>query len=389
VSKRQKEVNRLNKKIFAGFMILMFFASMLVFVDFAQATITESYLYDNVVKKIKVSLCYSNGTVAENRSFRYNEYWYAKKFMYEYGTNFSSVVKPQSWPNGTGKFYIANGTEGIKGYSLVIGMEDSNEHHEGFEDLIITIDANVDNKNQYYMTFIDCIMGAGSWRKKVYHVYPNGTERLIFDYPTDKQRYAQEIGYLGCYACFEDYFFPEKTGGQGGTVYGSSEYSYQQLWDSEDVQGTASRLAALCYSGSPWQFSYNRTRFEEGNNNKWYFKVFNNDCYEVTLNASWQQQIGKYVIGFEDMSSQSQGSHDNYIDLVIEVVHIIWFQWYGGVWNVKKLEKKLDFIQCTGGMRKLVKWEATGLGQGGWTGIFGTSGYEKWKYNIALETINY
>jgi hypothetical protein len=400
----------LNKKLFALSLTIFTLLSMFSFLPLVQAytepdpNTVKNILWYDCLSSLYVKMYYWDGDSYEYFATRYFAFtndthpWYSKELMWNYGTTFDAVLKPNS------KYYNNTGYSNIYGYSLVVGFEDSDNQNEGFDDIVICVDANRahDDVVNWYLLFVDTLYCSSSYKLEVWnsdinkkiHDYPNGFTDSKSRWHDGKQQCAQD---LDEYGTFEDAFTPDYIDGGGpyGACGDSSDTGHWDniTYDAKSIYTTAMRLRAKQYYGSSGDWTYDITRgvMQKGNTAKWWFKIFRDISYTAINNSTLTRTIYKLMIGYED-GGGTNAPHDNFVDLVFAIVHIYDFHhpiqgqpdtyW----WH---LEKKLDFIQCSGGYRKEVYWENNYFESGSYTSKFGTSDYEHYKYGIALETVEW
>jgi len=342
-----------------------------------KASLSESYLRNWVAGQlyVKMSRWENNQWVYfQTRDFNYTEHWYAKLLLYNYGIRYPTIMKLNT------RLYPAEGiTDYSTCYILFIGMEDSDQPLEGYDDLFLVIGACQSDSGKYY-TFIDTMMGGGQYRKQVYRKACFGKpELLLFDYPNEKWLNAMADPYGNT---FEDYDFPDKAkNGEGINMpQATSDYSYNRPEDGSWMQWQCRKLGAKVYgwNGTQFIFAYDRYRWQPktDNPNKWYLKFYVRNKYYATPNI----KVFKYVIGLEDIASEIYGSLDSFHDLIVVLVQIETRRPDGWIEHVYKI----DLLYICGGLNKKVVYEQH---TDYWINIFQGYDYgQHYAYNIPLET---
>ena len=101
---------------------------------------------------------------------------------------------------------------------------------------------------------------------------------------------------------------------------------------------------------------------------------------EIVLRKVQEEKFEKLVVGCEDHWDKDQGKGDNYIDVIIVIVHL--WEKLNGQWKRSHI---LDMIQICGSLNKRIYWESYEFGQGGWQVIF--NGYpDRYAYKLYLQS---
>lgn len=359
--------------LFTILLMSLFYCSYFPMVK-AEPSITEDDFYE-YLSLFEIDIYQWNNTqwqYRETRDFKYKTNWYAKLFINHTNlkrTQLSLVYTPLGK-----KYYNASM---IYGYYVYVGLEESNNMLEGFDDLIIGLGANEVSTNasakQY---FIDTIFGFGAYRKDVKY---NNTS--IWNYTGTDVGQPPWAGETGL-----PYFL-------NSTIYGNTDdlpigsepvesYDVDYSYNIADEISKRLRIDFYGYWNEEWVSVYRYVRLDYTASTKWFVKNFYNTSYTTA-----EMTVEKWIIGVENIWwSPEIYQYDNFADLLIVAVKLS---------IDTTVIYRLDMVQQTGGIAMCLYWEYGAFDSGNWVCVFnGTEKYQQppnwnpWAYGIILEILN-